>query len=156
MLRKLTARKHVCASPRWNTVPMESQSDGQHAGYFPRTLRTLLSLLGFGEPPLFVSTPRLLRWNSYLWHVCMIIYERSMTDHIHRIRQVVEASAPRWTFKGGMRDAVKRLWPFYDMKRMTKWSIHSTITSRATPDKELKLWLCPLDIATALGVSSTK
>jgi hypothetical protein len=37
----------------------------------------------------------------------MIIYERSMTDHICRICQVVEASAPRWTFKGGMRDAAR-------------------------------------------------
>jgi hypothetical protein len=28
-----------------------------------------------------------------------------MTDHIHRIRHVVEATTPRWTFEGGMREA---------------------------------------------------
>jgi hypothetical protein len=28
-----------------------------------------------------------------------------MTDHIHRIHQVIEAAAPRWTFEGGIRDA---------------------------------------------------
>jgi hypothetical protein len=103
---KLTARKHVHAPPRYNAVPTKSHSDGQHAGYFPRTLRTLLLSLGFGEPPHFIGTPRLLRGNLYLWDVHMIIYERSMIDHIHRIHQVVKASAPRWTFKGGMRDTV--------------------------------------------------
>jgi hypothetical protein len=28
-----------------------------------------------------------------------------MTDHIRRIRHVVEATTPRWTFEGGMREA---------------------------------------------------
>jgi hypothetical protein len=30
-----------------------------------------------------------------------------MTDRIPRIRQVVEAPAPRWTFAGGMREAAR-------------------------------------------------
>ncbi len=30
-----------------------------------------------------------------------------MTDHIHRIRHVVEATTPRWTFEGGMREATR-------------------------------------------------
>jgi hypothetical protein len=30
-----------------------------------------------------------------------------MTDHIRRIRHVVEATTPRWTFKGGMREAAR-------------------------------------------------
>jgi hypothetical protein len=30
-----------------------------------------------------------------------------MTDHIHHIRHVVEATTPRWTFKGGMREAAR-------------------------------------------------
>jgi hypothetical protein len=30
-----------------------------------------------------------------------------MTDHIHRIRQVVGAFALRWTFEGGMQDAAR-------------------------------------------------
>jgi hypothetical protein len=102
---KLTARKHVHAPPHRNDVPMESHSDGQDAGYFPRTLRTVLLALGSSEPPLFIGTPRLLHGNSYLCRVCVVIYERPTTDRIHRIRQVVEAPALRWMFKAGMREA---------------------------------------------------
>jgi hypothetical protein len=61
--------------------------------------------LGSSEPPLFIGTPRLLRGNSYLWCVRVVIYERPMTDRIRRIHQVVEAPAPRWTFEAGMREA---------------------------------------------------
>jgi hypothetical protein len=100
---KLTARKHVHAPPRRNDVPMESHSDGQNAGYFLRTLRTVLLALGSSQPPLFIGTPRLLLGNSYLWHVRVVFYKRPMTDHIRRISQVVEAPAPRWTFEAGMR-----------------------------------------------------
>jgi hypothetical protein len=84
---------------------MESHNDGQNAGYFPRTLRTMLLALGYSEPPVFIGVLTLIRGNSYLWCVCVIIYERPMTDHIHRIRHVVEATTPRWIFKGGMREA---------------------------------------------------
>jgi hypothetical protein len=101
---KLTVRKHVNVPPRRNIVHMESHSDGQNAGYFLRTLRTMLLALGYSEPPLFVSVPRLLRVNLYLWRVRVIIYERPTTDHIHRIRHVVDATIPRWTFEGGMRE----------------------------------------------------
>jgi hypothetical protein len=101
---KLMARKHLRAPPRRNVVPTESHSDGQNAGYFPRTLRTVLLVLGSSEPPLFIGIPRLLRGNSYLWRVHMVIYERPMTDHICRICQVVEAPAPRWTFEAGVRE----------------------------------------------------
>jgi hypothetical protein len=104
---KLTARKHVRAPPHRNVVPTESHSDGQRAGYFPRTLQTLLLALGYSEPPLFISVTTLLRRNSYLWCVHMIIYERLTTDHIRRIRHVVESTTPRWTFEGGMREAVR-------------------------------------------------
>jgi hypothetical protein len=31
-------RQHICAPPHRNAVPMKSHSDGQRAGYFPRTL----------------------------------------------------------------------------------------------------------------------
>jgi hypothetical protein len=102
---KLAARKHIRVPPRRNVVPMESHSDGQNAGYFPRTLRTVLLALGYSELPLFISVPRLLRGNSYLWRVHVIIYERPMTDHIRRIRHVVEATTPRWTFERGMRES---------------------------------------------------
>jgi hypothetical protein len=84
---------------------MESHSDGQDAGYFLRTLRTVLLGLGSSEPPLFVGTPRLLCGNSLLWRVHVVIYERPTTDRICRICQVVKAPAPRWTFEVGMREA---------------------------------------------------
>jgi hypothetical protein len=102
---KLIVRKHVRAQPHRNIVPMESHNDGQNAGYFLRTLRTVLLALGYSEPSLFIGVPRLLRGNSYLWHMQVIIYERPMTDHICHIFHVVEATTPRWTFGGGMRGA---------------------------------------------------
>jgi hypothetical protein len=37
----------------------------------------------------------------------VIIYERPTTDRIHRIRRVVKATTPRWTFEGGMREATR-------------------------------------------------
>jgi hypothetical protein len=67
----------------------------------------VLLALGYSEPPLFISVLRLLHGNSYLWRVQVIIYERPTTDCIHRIRNVVEATAPRWTFEGGMREAAR-------------------------------------------------
>jgi hypothetical protein len=104
---KLTTRKHVRTPPHRNVVPTESRSDGQNVGYLPKTLRTVLLALGSSEPPLFIKTPRLLHGNSYLWCVCVVIYERPMTDRIYRICQVVEAPTPRWTFKAGMREATR-------------------------------------------------
>jgi hypothetical protein len=101
---KLTVRKHVRAPPHRNVVPMESHSDGQNAGYFLRTLRTVLLALGSSEPLLFIGTLKLLHGNSYVWCVCVAIYERPMTDCIRHIYQVVEALALRWTFKVGMRE----------------------------------------------------
>jgi hypothetical protein len=100
-------RKHVRAPPCSNVVPTESHSDGQNAGYFPKTLRTMFLPLGYSEPPLFIGVPRLLCRNSYLWCVRVIIYERPMTNHIHLIRHVVEATTLRWTFEGGMREATQ-------------------------------------------------
>jgi hypothetical protein len=107
MMRKLIARKHVRAPPHRDVVPMESDSDGQHAGYFLMTLWTLLLAQGYSEPPLFIETLRLLCGNSYLWHVRVIIYERPMIDHICHIRHVIEASTLRWTFEGGMREVTR-------------------------------------------------
>jgi hypothetical protein len=64
-------------------------------------------VLGYSEPPLFIETPRLLLGNSYLWRVRVVIYERPTTDRIRRIRQVVKASTPRWTFKAGMKEVAR-------------------------------------------------
>jgi hypothetical protein len=88
-------------------VPTESHNDGQNVGYFLRTQRTVVLALGYSEPPLFIGVLRLLCGNSYLWCVRVIIYERATTDHIHRIRHVVEATTLRWTFEGGMREAAR-------------------------------------------------
>jgi hypothetical protein len=114
------ARKHVHALPYRNVVPMESHSDGQNAGYFPRTLPIMLLALGSSKPYLFNRTLRLLHRNSYLLHVRVMIYERHTTDRICRIRQVIEASTPRWTFEGCMREAAREalavLWHELDEK----------------------------------------
>jgi hypothetical protein len=67
----------------------------------------MLLALGYSEPLLFIGVLRLLCGNSYLWHVHVIIYESPMTDHICRIHHVVEATTPRWTFEGGMREAAR-------------------------------------------------
>jgi hypothetical protein len=104
---KLTARKHVCAPSRRNVIPTESHNDGQNAGYFSMTLRNVLLALRYSEPPLFVGVLRLLHGNSYLLRVHVIIYERPTTDHIRHIRHVVEATTPRWTFKGRMREVAR-------------------------------------------------
>jgi hypothetical protein len=101
------SRKHAHKPPCRNAVPMESHGDFQNVGCMLRTLRTMLLVLGYNEPPLFIGTPRLLRGTSYLWRVRVVIYEMPMTDCIHHIRQVVEASTPRWTFEAGMREAAR-------------------------------------------------
>jgi hypothetical protein len=136
---KLTARKHVRVPLHRDAVPTEAHSDGQEAGYFPRTLRTMLLALGSSEPPLFIGILRLRRGIWYLWRVHVVIYERSTTDHIRCIHQVVEAPAPRWTFEAGMREAAVRHWPSCIMRQMSKWHIRNTATSRAELKKEREL-----------------
>jgi hypothetical protein len=101
------ARKHVRALSPMNVVSTKSHSDGPNVGYISRTLQIVLLALGYSEPPLFIGTPRLLRGNSFLWCGCVVIYDRLMADHIHCVCQVIEASTPRWTFKGGMREAAR-------------------------------------------------
>jgi hypothetical protein len=133
MTRNLTARKHVHAPPRQNVVPTEFHSDGQLARYFPRTLRTLLSSLGYCEPPLFVETPRLLHGNTYLWHVHVVIYERSTTDRICHIHKVIEASTLSWTFEGAIRDAAHKVLAIlrYDEDDQTEHSQYRHFLSQA-------------------------
>jgi hypothetical protein len=103
------ARKNVRVLPRRNVVPTESHNDGQNAGYFLKILWTVLLALGSCEPLLLIETLRLLRGYSYLWHVCVVIYERPMTDRISRIHQVVEAPAPRWMFEAGVTEATREM-----------------------------------------------
>jgi hypothetical protein len=104
---KLTSRKHVRAPPRRNVVPMKSHSDGQNVGYILRTLRIILLALGSSDLLLLIGTLRLLRRNSYLCCVHVVIYERPTTDRIRRIHQVLEVPAPRWTFEAGLREAAQ-------------------------------------------------
>jgi hypothetical protein len=37
----------------------------------------------------------------------VVIYEKSTSDHIHRIHRVIEADAMKWTFEGGIRDGAR-------------------------------------------------
>jgi hypothetical protein len=67
----------------------------------------MLLALGYSKPPPFIGVQRLHCGNSYLGCVHVIIYERPRTDHIRRICHVVEATTPRWTFKGGMRETAR-------------------------------------------------
>jgi hypothetical protein len=99
--------KHIRVPPHRNAMPTESHNDGQNAGYFLRTLQTVLLALGYSKPPLFVGVSRLLCGNLYLWRVRVIIYERPTTEHIRCIHHVVEATTPRWMFEGGMREAAR-------------------------------------------------
>jgi hypothetical protein len=120
-------------------VPTKTHSDGQNVAHFLRTPWTVLLALGSREPPLFIGTPRLLCGNSHLWRVRVVIYEKPMTDRIHHIRQVVEAPAPRWTFKGGMREAAREALAVLWHEADEKWHIHSTATFQAELKKARKL-----------------
>jgi hypothetical protein len=88
-------------------MPTESHSNGQNAGYFPRTLQTMLLTLGYSEPPLFIGVPRLLHGDSYLWCVCVMIYERPTTENIRCIRHMVKATTLRWTYEEDMRETAQ-------------------------------------------------
>jgi hypothetical protein len=135
---KLTVRKHIRAPPHRNVVPMESHSDGQNAGYFLRTLRTMLLTLGYSEPPLFIGVLRLLHGNSYLWRVREIIYERPTTDRIRCIHRMVETTTARWTFEGGMREAAREALALlrHEAEEQIEQSQYCHIPSRAREGAE--------------------
>jgi hypothetical protein len=156
MTWKLTTRKHVRMSPHWNCVPTELYNDGHLAGYFLRTLRKLLRSRGYGELPFFIGTPSLLQGTTYFWNIRVVMYEKSTTDRIRCTHQVIEATAPRMSFKAGLRDAARQAWPCYVTSRMIRWSIPSNVTSQAEPVKELMLWCCLSEIATVWDVCRTK
>jgi hypothetical protein len=65
-------------------MPTESHSDGQNAGYFLRTLQTVLLALGYSEPLLFIGVPRLLRGNSYLL-ACGVDHLREANDRSYSL-----------------------------------------------------------------------
>jgi hypothetical protein len=69
----------------------------------------------------------------YLWHVRVIINERPTTDHIRRIHHMVEATTPRWTFEGVMREAAREalalLW--HEAKEQMDQSQYRHFSSRA-------------------------
>jgi hypothetical protein len=58
----------------------------------------VLLALGYSEPSLFITVPRLLHGDLYLWSVRVVIYESPTTDHIRRICHAVEATTLRWAF----------------------------------------------------------
>jgi hypothetical protein len=57
--------------------------------------------------PRFSSVFRGCFVGTRTFDVCVIIYERPMTNHIRCIRHVVEATTPRWTSEGVMREAAR-------------------------------------------------
>jgi hypothetical protein len=58
--------------------------------------------------PTFCRCPKVVSWELIpLACVCVIIYERPTTDHIHHICHVVEATTPRRTFEGDIREAAR-------------------------------------------------
>jgi hypothetical protein len=120
-------------------MPTESHNDGQNVGYSLRTLRTVLLALGYSEPLLFIGVLRLLHGNSYLWRVCVIIYERPMTDHIRRIHHVVEATTLRWTFEGGMREVAQEALAQlrYEMEEQMEQSQYHHFTRHAREGAEV-------------------
>jgi hypothetical protein len=68
----------------------------------------------------------------------VVIYERPTTDRIQRIRQVVEAPAPRWTFEVGMREAAREAWVVLCHEADGQMDIRNTATSQADLKKEQK------------------
>jgi hypothetical protein len=62
-----------------------------------------------------------------------------MTDHIRRIRHLVEATTPRWTFEGGMREAAREALMLLRHEAEEQMEPSSTTTSQAALKKELKL-----------------
>jgi hypothetical protein len=103
----MSVRRHVGMLCPWS---LECHAHGvpqqwSECWLLPEDSETVLLALHFNEPLLFIVTPRLLCGKLYLWCVRVVTYERPTTNHIRRIRQVVEAPAPRWMFEAGMREA---------------------------------------------------
>jgi hypothetical protein len=153
---KLIVRKHVHEPRRRNVVTTESHSDGQNAGYFLSTLRTVLLALGYSEPPIFsmfqgcfvgTHTFGVCPWSSMRGQQ-PIIFAASVTWS--RLPHQGRRSREAWE------RLHEKLWCCYDMKRRNKWSSCSTTTSQAMPKKELKLSWCPQEILTTSGASSIK
>jgi hypothetical protein len=86
----------------------------------------------------------------------VIIYERPTIDRMRRIHHMVEATTPRWTFEGGMRETAREalalLW--HEAEELMEQSQYRH--SQAMPEKELKLSWCPWEIVTTSGASPTK
>jgi hypothetical protein len=84
---KLMARKHVYAPPHRNVVPTESHNDGQNAGYFLRTLWTMLLALGSNKP-LLHRNPEAASWELIplactcgdFWEACSRLYLPHLTS----------------------------------------------------------------------------
>jgi hypothetical protein len=68
----------------------------------------------------------------------VIIYERPITNRIHRILHMVEATTPRWTFEGGMREVAREalalLW--HEVEEQMEQSQYRHFPSRAREGAE--------------------
>jgi hypothetical protein len=107
--------------------------------------------------PHFLSVSRGCFMGTHTFGMCVWSSTRGQ-------RPIIFAASVTWSRlphrDGCSREAWERLheklWRYCDMKQRNKWSNHSTATSQATPEKELKLSWCPQEIVTTSGASSTK
>jgi hypothetical protein len=98
----------VPESMRWLLErPQEVHNDEKKAGYFPRTLKWMLSVFGYHDAPLYFGKQTLLRSRGYMWNVHVVLYEKPMTNGIRHICRIHHDSAPQATFNVGIRDAAR-------------------------------------------------
>ena len=112
---RLTARKRVLVPPQriqpganWASQPViRAESNGLHAGYFPLTLKKLLSGLGYHDAPTYFGKRMPLRYHGYIWRVWVETYEQPTSNHTRIVRKTYYASSARATFEDGIRDAAR-------------------------------------------------
>jgi hypothetical protein len=114
---KTTARKKVVFKPlevlesmKWVLErPHEAHCDGKNTGYFPRTLKWMLSVFGYHDTPLYFGKQILLRSRGDMWEVHVVLCEKPTTDGIRRICRIHHAYAPMATFNAGIRGATHQV-----------------------------------------------
>ena len=113
--RRLTARKRVIVAPprilhgaTWASQPViRAESNGLHAGYFPKTLKNLLSGLGYHDAPSYLGRRVPLRNFGYAWRVSVVTYKKPTANHTRVIRATYHTTTRRATFESGIRDAAR-------------------------------------------------
>ena len=147
--QRLTARKRTLA-PRqmiptgihWASQPViRAESNGMHAGYFPETLRKVLSALGFHDAPVYHGRRVPLRNHGYAWRVWVVTYEKPTEDHTRVTRETYHAKSRRATFEEGIRDAASEALARlrYDMKDELSGQQYAHFPMKASEDSEITI-----------------